>query len=560
MKGIRDFRRGDWAFISVIAILYYFLIRQYVQIVEDTYYSLVHPGYDRRVLTLGDAMYSQIYDYLNINGRYLVHTFTQYMCGSDYGDEIYYIGSTICFTLLIAGIILIIRKDYNSSPTDKYLILAFLFFSIPVIGRVFLGHISHVVNYLWSSTLFVYFFICYKYLREQSTRSIPWYKFLYLLIFGLIFGSWQESFSIPVGLYFFLYYLYNYKDIIHLNKGLLALLSGFLLGACVGVLAPSNFSRFIYFESNLSGIEKYATVIKILSTCYYIWIFFILILFLFIVKRKIIFAFLKENFFFICVILCNLFFSVFVAFSGVHQLVVTYLCISILYIKLIFHFSILNKHLWLKNTLPTIVSIIMLLLYIPIYYYRNEIKEGWEMYKKDALTCTNKIITANKLFLLQRTLNSNNFFQDYTNIVFMNVHLSNDKDYLRDFSLMLTDGKKKDLVELVLPEKKDTIVEQGKHITGKYGLYSLPCSKFYVLKINKNMPWENTVFNVRYKPSYLGKIKKEVLKSLTNGRYSDVINMRIPKLPFTFIEGNYRYVMINLSPDWYSSFEINKIE
>ena len=122
------FKKGDWTFIGVVSVLYYLLIRQYVQIVEDTYYSLVHPEYNRRVLSLWDAMSSQIYDYLNINGRYLVHTFTQYMCGSVYGREIYYICSTLFFSFLIIGMIVLLRRKYESAPIDKYLVLASLFF------------------------------------------------------------------------------------------------------------------------------------------------------------------------------------------------------------------------------------------------------------------------------------------------------------------------------------------------------------------------------------------------------------------------------------------------
>lgn len=547
------FKKGDWTFIGVVSVLYYLLIRQYVQIVEDTYYSLVHPEYNRRVLSLWDAMSSQIYDYLNINGRYLVHTFTQYMCGSVYGREIYYICSTLFFSFLIIGMIVLLRRKYESAPIDKYLVLASLFFLMPVVGRVFLGHVSHVVNYLWSSALWVWFIIIYTYLREQNHCSIL--KMILIFFGGLIFGSWQESFTIPVAVYLFGYHLYHYKDLFKLNRGLYALLVGFSIGICLGVLAPSNFARFTYSESLLSGMAKYTLALKTIFGFKLIWGGILLLLILSVFKPKKMYSFLCENIFFVCMIAVNLLFTIFVTLSGVHQLVITNLSLSILLIKLILENSNQRRFIQMKRVLPIVLSCVMLVLYVPIYCYRDKIKVEWEKYKEDIIKSNDGCIVEKKLFLLQKELNSDNFFQDYTNIVFMNVHLSNDKDYRRDLSLMLTDGKRADLLKLVLPDTKDNIIKAGEKIQGN-GLYELTGCKCYVLKVNKNLPWEQSTFDTKYKSSSLGRIKQKVFGLLGKRKEKPVVAINIPKYPYDFIAGDYRYVIINLSPDWYSEFKL----
>ena len=392
------FKKGDWTFIGVVSVLYYFLIRQYVQIVEDTYYSLVHPEYNRKVLSLWDAMSSQIYDYLNINGRYLVHTFTQYMCGSVHGREIYYICCTLFFSFLVIGIVFLLRQKYESTPIDKYLVVVSLFFFMPVVGRVFLGHISHVVNYLWSSTLWVWFIIIYTYLREHSNNSVL--KIILIFLFGLIFGSWQESFTIPVAVYLFCYHLYHYKDIPKLSKGLYALLIGFSIGLCIGVLAPSNFARFVYSESLLSGMAKYTLALKTIFGFKFIWGGIFLLLILSVFKTKKMYSFLRENIFFVCMIVVNLLFTIFVTLSGVHQLVITSLSLSILLIKLVLENLNQKKMIQVNRILPIVLSCVMLILYIPIYCYRDKIEIEWEKYKEDVLKSNDGCIVAKKLFLL----------------------------------------------------------------------------------------------------------------------------------------------------------------
>ena len=330
-------KKSDYIFLAVIGILFFILIRQYIDIVEDTLYTLVHPDYNRRVLTIHDAILSQINDYQVHNGRFLVHAITQYLCGSKYGHELFFMLSTLAFILLVLGVIKIIRLDITNK-NDKYVFILCIFFFIPVIGRVYLGHISHVVNYLWSSTLFIWFYYTFRLLKnKKNNNKTQYYTTLFnccIFIWGLVWGSWQESFTIPFAAYLIIYYIYNYKHVSSYNKQIHILVFGFFIGLCIEIFAPSNFIRFENMESNISGFAKYKLAIKTIIQFQPLWYLILSILLYCFIKKKKSIIFFKSNIFYFIIISINLIFAIFIALSGIHQLVITALCISILITKM----------------------------------------------------------------------------------------------------------------------------------------------------------------------------------------------------------------------------------
>ena len=76
----RSFSKWDYLFFAICGIAYFFLIRQYIPCVEDLIYRFSKVD-ETPILSLWDAIVSQMYDYLHLNGRFLVHTLVQWFCG-----------------------------------------------------------------------------------------------------------------------------------------------------------------------------------------------------------------------------------------------------------------------------------------------------------------------------------------------------------------------------------------------------------------------------------------------------------------------------------------------
>ena len=212
----------------------------------------------------------------------------------------------------------------------------------------------------------------------------------------------------------------------------------------------------------------------------------------------------------------------------------------------------------LYNKITPYSSIIILLLYPPIYLYRQEIKQGWESYKNNALNPANHgYVNAQKLYLLHAKLNSRNFFQKYTNIIFLNTHLVNDPYYRESTSLMLSDGKNKNLIQVVLPESPQKII---KKCNSNKELHEYQEGQCYILKIRKNKNWKNSIFLSQYKTTSLGKLKEKMLSKLGIEKLHKIMEIPIPQYTYSFTHGDYRYIIINLSPSWYSRFEVKEIK
>ena len=551
------FKKGDWTFIGVVSVLYYFLIRQYVQIVDDMGYALVHPLCNRRVSSLIDAIESQMYDYMYANGRFAVHTITQYMCGASYGFELFFIFSTLAFAFLVMGLLIILRKQ-SKNGIDKYLMLVSFFFCMPLVGRTFIGHIAFVVNYLWSCALFVWFYIVYERIKNENPDKCSVLKTGLLFLFGLLFGSWQESFVIPIAVYLFIYYVCHYKDIFKQNEYTYTLLTGFMIGVCVCVFAPSNFERLAQTQAESPNeLSKYAAALRTIGSQYFISLSMIAFIVWVAIDTKAVVTHLKSNSFFYCMIAVNLSFAIFIVLTGAHQLILCSLCLSILWIKILIDYFERKK--WKGRSLAIFISLALLILLIPIYKNRGLVKSAYEKYLDQVWACDDGCVVAKDLYVMHKILDSDNFFQRYTCIHFMTGCLVDEKWNKEHTSLMVTDGRNSDRIKLVLPDTKDNIIKGGEGILGN-GVYELPECKCYVLTVNKNLPWEQSTFETQYKSSSLGRIKQKVLGLLGKRKEKPVVAINIPKYPYDFIAGDYRYVIINLSPDWYSKFKLKEVK
>ena len=167
-----SFRNSKYLFYTITAVIFYLLERQYMQVHEDISYLLsAYEG--QRVSSLWDALKSQSIDYFYHDGRFVVHSLVRWFCSWE-NKELYFAICGIMFSALIAGITNLVTSSKMDAGVIRSLATLLLILFIPIFGTTFLGHISFVVNYLWTSVAIVwYVYWLQKY--SMSDSSILFY-------------------------------------------------------------------------------------------------------------------------------------------------------------------------------------------------------------------------------------------------------------------------------------------------------------------------------------------------------------------------------------------------
>lgn len=239
----RLFNKTDFLSIGLLSVLYLLLLLQSYPISSDDF--IYHfsqrtiEGYEQwtyPISTLKELILSNIEGYLYGNGRFLVHCFVQY-CLNHY--TCFYVGSTLMFTLLLMSLTYLVRLYNISRKGDVIYIVVALFCFVPLMATLFYGTVAMTINYMWSAAVYTFFISVYLHIKEHNIEYTT-LKNILLLLFGLVCGSWQESFGIGIAGALCVYHLITIKN----TKGsLLYLLIGFGIGSAILVFAPSNFIR-----------------------------------------------------------------------------------------------------------------------------------------------------------------------------------------------------------------------------------------------------------------------------------------------------------------------------
>lgn len=442
------FTKNTYIFITIIiCTLAFYLLDQYaisnsddyifkfmIQPEYKSYLEIASPNVERAypIESVKDALISTTHGYFSNNGRFLLHVIIQ-SCVSLMSMNHFVIINSLIFAIFLFSFF---HLTIDKKNAFQLLLASFaIWLFIPWKGFTFLSNVSLSINYLWTATAYLLFYILYLKIREKERCSIINYVILFLI--GAIVGSLQESFSLGFAGAFFLYYIFNIKKI---NRPLLFLLIGFYIGVSFNVLAPSNFNRqsgvgFIHFNYLISCCSSPAIVLCFLSLIYFT------ITDKLYIKEK-----LKDNLILVLSIFVNMSFAFIVAYGGRHSLT----SVSVFSLILLFKLWMPKAFFQKKHTYISVALLVVIMItYIPVYLMREKSYNSYNTfisqigknedgiyYQEDYDDCVNKINSS--LFYSYFIL-----VQDYKDAPF----------YHRLISLIVTNGQSNLLIKEVRGKK-----------------------------------------------------------------------------------------------------------
>lgn len=527
-KMVVKLQKSDYIFFSIVFVGFYLLNRFSPFIADDYWYRFLYDGTIgeyRQINSLSDAFISQAQAYMSHSGRFLVHTVVSYFCGV-LGIGVFQLVNSIVFVLLCIGIVKLIRYEYGDNLLDKYIVVFILFLLMPCPGMILLGSIAMCVNYLWVSCATVYFFIFYLKIKD-ATKYYSKIGRLGIFITALLYGSLQESFTLGISAALFLYYCFHIKEY---KSSVVWLTLGLWIGCAIVTFAPGNFVRLS--EANNSQIQFF--LIKSLSNfllaILHAKIFLIMLLLSVVVMYRNFSdfrIFVQNNIkSYIVILVC--FLVAFVSYSGDRQLTCIELCSLLLIMKLYhsFYSQYFSKY---SKYISVSLSFILLLVYLPIYTYRNI---AWNVLEKlHRVEVVEKAIVCPEYFNAIRKFQTGIISSNYTYLIDYS-----EKWMYEGLSCYKSDGKNTDLVTAILMEGRDCIARKYE----KYnidGVYFDKKNDYFVIKgaIGESVK----VVREQYVPSSVfGKIRSYLLGN-------DGIDERMNCLSIYFDYDKNRYFVLN---------------
>ena len=326
-----------------------------LRINEDGQRYLVHV---KPVLSFADAVKSQQAAYFDYNGRFLIHTLSQWF-NSMKGTRLPIIVNTLSWALLLVCFVLL---SFGRKRLDvPLLVIAFavLWLAMPNSLHMMIGSITAAADYLWTGAASLFILVLFDKVKFREDR-LPLILTVLLAVAALIAGSMQESFSIGISAGLVVFALLNRKQ---LSREAWVLMVCYLIGTALVALAPANFKR----SDMLGHIVRWYVIADLLRSPIVPLTLLTALIALFVKPAEVIRIF-KDNIILIVAIVVNVLFAIFIAYTGVWQMTCVLLFCAILFLKLL---SLLIKNTIVKKVIAIAAACAVILVYIHQYNYRH---------------------------------------------------------------------------------------------------------------------------------------------------------------------------------------------
>lgn len=511
----RTFNWKDYLFFSVCGVAYYFLIKQFLLCHDDIEYRFLYfnTGSNEVVSNFYDIIKSQIYHYNHVNGRFLVHCLVQYFLSYG-GLKLFYIVSSLVFILLLmCGNYLMrhrIRKDVRVLIMSLFLCLLYLL--LPHIGETYFGTVSFTCNYMYSSAIYLLYYIIYLHIRDNKI-NYKWYINILLFFFGIACGSWNESFSIGISGSLLIYHSVD----LYINKNfkkkitLFWLVLGFGIGTLIVVLAPGNFIRASgkLLEFNVAIFRS-----SILHPA--VWLSFLVPFLSYFLdkKRGNKYAFIHRHIVLLIAILISYIFLVVVYYVGARQ--ITMPALFTVYITVDFLNEYASECLYrFRYIITTCCITICLLIYIPSLRYTSMLHKAQATFLQDALENRKSVVVDTDFEHINREVIRGSILRPFINVFYTTDEIYANRYVTKRISHFISDGKNDTLCQILLPEPIEIIVSkciENNNITENFW-YSSELD-YYILRLPDDTDYENYQFCFRVKPTtFIQRIKYIILKN-----------------------------------------------
>ncbi len=456
-------------FFIVIGIAFYLLDRFSLFIIDDYMYAFKYGTYEP-IRTLKDILESQYTHYVQHNGRFLVHCVVQLFCGI-LGIECFRIFNTLFFVAFCG---LTTRFVYNTwkSPISSYILVSLIIWLfIPRISFTILGNISCCINYLWVGVATISFLIFIQ--KIQSTPKYNWYINVGIAFVGMIIGSLQESFSIPISGALFIYYCCNFSKF----KGSITwLICGYWIGTLGLVATPANFNR-MEMLSPYYGIVGFISdsiyrMVTILTKYKPLLMFIVIIILLLLKCYDKLIRYFRENIELYLMLIIAFIFPIFVAYTDCRQLFFLGWLIIVLSLKL-FSDYVDKKYIY-----------VMIILFIPIYI--GTYMAMRDLNNKRAMRVDNITKYNNGIVLAEYSYND---FVKYPRIIrhYIDVNTNDPAPYMQYASMYHTGCPNK--FKVLAPCDNKTLLQSctAKNLvdTNVFYLSDYSC---YIIKVSRSQP------------------------------------------------------------------------
>ena len=361
---------------------------------DDGNQILVH---DRPVTSFLDAIKSQAACYMKYNGRFVVHTITQWFCGTKTETFFVLINSLVWAVLFLSFLMLGFGKD-KLSLSNAVIAFCVLWLLMPNALRMFTGAVSSAVNYMWSGAANMVVLLLFNWLCNHKDKTISLLTMILVAVFSVLAGSMQESFSIGISVGLIVYAIIHHKT---MPRAAFVLTVAYIIGTALCALAPANFVR----SDQLGHIVRWHVIADLLKVPVFTLTVILMLLISFI-RPAVVADIIKNNVVIVVSIVVNLLFAVFVAYTMAWQLTCISLFSAILLLQLYLRL-ISNKAL--RIGIACVAACCTMAIYVPMYGYRQEVWKAQHQMMDDALSSKTGLMSLKKAFEIDNKYDNSRF-------------------------------------------------------------------------------------------------------------------------------------------------------
>ena len=402
--------------------------------------------HERPVLSLADALASQRVAFVHYNGRFLIHSLSQWFNSTDSTTPAI-IFNTLSWALLIACFVLL---AYGRKRLDvPLLVIAFavLWLTMPSSLWMMLGAITAAADYLWTgaANLFV-LWIFYRITRGCYKSS--WLKTLLIGVCALLAAAMQESFSIGISAGLIVYCMLNRK---RLSRDVWVLVICYLIGTALVTMAPANFKR-----SDMMGhmIRWYALIDLMRAPIMPLTLLTAAIML--VMKPAELFRIFKQNIVLVVALVVNLLFAVLIAYTGAWQLTCVTLFSAILFLQML-PFFLGGKVA--KKVIAVVAAIAVIVVYSLQFNCRRDMWQVAQTMHRQALQGVG-LLDLSRSYEIDEPYRQSALaplYRQYLRNPFETMIINSQQTGVSSLSKFLTRCQQPELVKALLPESPDSI-------------------------------------------------------------------------------------------------------